>query len=60
MDRACKSFVGLRQAEEHNGRWKVIGKFLGNLKQPEGKTLKEMQQFRLETTKYLASEGILY
>jgi len=53
-------FVGLRLAEEYKGRWKEICEFLENLKRPEGKTTKEMQQFRQDATKYLVSEGIHY
>jgi hypothetical protein len=59
-ERPYEPFVGLRLAEEYKGRWKEIGEFLGNLKRPEGKTTKEMQQFRREATKYLVSDGILY
>jgi hypothetical protein len=59
-ERPYEPFVGLRLAEEYKGRWKEIGEFLGNLKRPEGKTMKEMQQFRREATKYLVSDGILY
>ena len=58
--RPYEPFVGLRLPEEYKGRWKVIGEFLGNLKRPEGKTMKEMQQFRREATKYLVSDGILH
>ena len=44
-ERSYESFVGLRLAEEYKGRWMEIGEFLGNLKRPEGKTTKELQQF---------------
>jgi len=50
-ERPYEPFVGLRLAEEYNGRWKNIGECLGNLKRPEGNNMKEMQPFRLETTK---------
>jgi hypothetical protein len=43
--RAYAPFVGFRLVEEYKGRWKVTGEFLGNLRRPEGKTPKEMQQF---------------
>jgi hypothetical protein len=59
-ERPYEPFVGLRLAEEYKGRWKGIGEFQGNLKRPEGKTTKELQQFRREATKYLVSDGILY
>jgi len=44
-------FVGLWLAEQYKGRWKVIGKYLRNMKQLERQILKEMQQSRLEATK---------
>jgi hypothetical protein len=59
-ERPYELFVGLRLAEEYRGRWKEIGKFLGNLMRPEGKTTKEVQQFLREATKYLVSDGIIY
>lgn len=43
--RPYEPFVGFKLAEEYKGRWNEIGEFLGNLKSPEGKTPKEMQQF---------------
>lgn len=46
--------------EEYKGRWKETGKFLGNLKWPEGKTPNEMQHFQWEAMKYLVSDGVLY
>jgi len=49
-ERPYKTFVGLRLAEEYKGSWKEIGEFLGNLKRPEGKTKKEIHQFRREAT----------
>jgi len=58
--RAFKLFVGVRLAEEYKGRWKERGEFLGNMKRPEGKTTKEMQQFRWEAMKYLVSDGMFY
>jgi len=48
---------GLRLAEERKWIWMEIGKFLGNLKWPEGKAPKEMQQFRQEATVYHVSDG---
>ena len=57
---AYQPFVGLRLAEKYKWRWKEIGEFVWNLKRPEGKTMKEMQQFRQEATKFLVSDGILY
>jgi len=49
-ERAYKPFDGLRVAQEYKGRWKERGNFLRNLKRPEGKTPKEVQQFRREAT----------
>jgi len=57
--RAYEPFDGLRLAEEYKGRRKKIGEFLGNLKRPEGQTMKEMQQFRREAIKYVVSDGII-
>jgi NADH:ubiquinone oxidoreductase subunit D len=57
-ERAYEPFVGLRQAEESQVRWKEIGKLLANLKCPEGKSLQTMQQCRWEAMKYLVSDGV--
>jgi hypothetical protein len=45
--------------EEHKGRWKEIGEFLGNLKRKEGKTSNQMQQIRHEVTQYLGADGVV-
>jgi len=45
--RASEQFVGLRLAEEYKERCKQISEFLGNLKRPEGKTMKQIQQISL-------------
>jgi hypothetical protein len=59
-ERPYEGCVGLRLAEKYKGRWKEIGKFLGNLKRPERNTMKEMHQFRRQATQYLVSDVILY
>ena len=46
--------------EESNGIWREIGEFQGNLKQPEEKSAKEMQQFRQEATNFHVSNALLY
>jgi len=58
--REYEPFVGLGLVQEYKPRWNEIGEFLGNLNRPERKGTKEMQHFRREATKYLASDGILY
>ena len=59
-ERAYTPFVGLTLATDYSRRWKQTGECLGNPKWPEGKTTKEMQQFRQEATKYLISDAVLH
>jgi len=58
--RAFNPVVRFRLAEEYNARRKDIAKFLGDMKQMEGKITTEMHQFRLEAMKSLHSDGVLY
>jgi len=59
-DTAYTPFGGLKLTEEYQGRWNEIGKFLGNMKQPEGRTPKEMLRFWRDATKYVVSDTIFH